>query len=68
MMRHHSHHERASPVLLALLTIPLLLTFGVMKGCQAVRLAIEPEAAAPATVQTKPPTFIIEAPEKGWHI
>ena len=66
-MRRHSHHEGSSPILLALLAVPLLLTFGVMKGCEAVRLAIEPDGI-PATVQTKPaPTLIIEE-KKGWEI
>jgi hypothetical protein len=69
----HAHRESAGPIGLSLLMIPLLMVFGVMKGCDAVKLAIEPDVA-PATVRTKtppaegPPSFIIEDMSKGWRI
>lgn len=65
-MRHNP--ERANPIMLALLAIPMLMVFGVSKGCQAVH---ETLAEQPRTEDLAPPavrSYRIESAQPGWRI
>ena len=64
-MRHNP--ERANPIMLALLAIPMLMVFGVSKGCQAVHETL----AEPARTEDLAPavrSYRIESAQPGWRI